>query len=100
MRSIKPDTDDYAEASTGGMKAKQSEPRYPTVRLEHRHVPEAKKWSVGKTYPVKMHLKMVGNSDSRFDKSAEFEIRKIDTAPDSVADEAGAKGGRHGEADQ
>ena len=77
MRNIKPKTDDYMLGGSGPMKPKKSEPRYPTIRIDLEHIPEAKDWKVGKSYGIEMVVKMVGISQSRFDNSAEFEIRKI-----------------------
>ncbi len=94
MRDVKPKQDEYAEPSVAGLKKKKAEPVYPRVRLDLDTIPEAKKWEVGKTYKLEMEVKMVGLSISRFDNSAEFEIRKIgseDVKPEST-DEAAAEG--------
>lgn len=66
---------------------KKAPPIYPKVRLDLDTVPEAKKWEVGKSYKLEMVVKMVGLSISRFDNSAEFEIRKIGS--EDVKPEAG-----------
>lgn len=67
------------------MATKESEPRYPSIRIDLQHIPEAKKWKVGETYKVSMMLKMTGISQSRFDNSAEFEIHEIE--PEGSDDE-------------
>lgn len=86
MRKVKPKVDDY---SSGPMlKPTKSKPRYPTVRMDLDTIPEAKEWKVGKTYEVGLKLKMVGISQSRFDNSAEFEIRGIEPDDTEVEDEA------------
>lgn len=79
MRKVEPKTDDYMLGGMGPMKQKKSEPRYPTIRLELDTLPEAKDWKVGESYHLEMEVKMVGISQSRFDNSAEFEIRQIGT---------------------
>lgn len=61
------------------MKEGESKPIYPTFRLELQHIPEAKKWEIGKEYMIEMKVKMVGISQSRYDNSAEFEVREIET---------------------
>jgi hypothetical protein len=78
MRNIKPKQDEYMVGEgPGKLSKKKAEPVYPRMRLDLDTVPEAKKWEVGKSYQVEMELKMVGLSISRYDNSAEFEIRKI-----------------------
>lgn len=86
MTKIKPKVDDYMESGIGAMKPKKSPPRYPTLRLDLETIPEAKKWEVSKAgsnegpeYTIELKVKMIGLSQSRFDNSAEFEIREIET---------------------
>lgn len=86
MRKIIPEKDKYATDSPVGLKKMESKPRYPTIRLDLQHIPEAKDWKIGETYHVELELKMVGISQSRFDNSAEFEIHEIE--PESDADES------------
>ena len=62
----------------GKLKKSKPKPVYPTVRLDLDTLPEAKDWKVGKSYGLGMVVKMVGISQSRYDNSAEFEIRKIE----------------------
>ena len=83
MRKVKPKTDEYAIGPS--LKTKKSEPRYPTIRLDLETVPEAKDWKIGKTYRIEMEVKMTGISQSRFDNSAEFEVRAIE-ADDGAED--------------
>lgn len=56
------------------------------MRLELEAIPEAKKWEVvkegedkGKEYVISLRVRMIGLSQGRFDHSAEFELRGIDT---------------------
>lgn len=80
MRKITPKTDKY---SIGPSKAtKESKPIYPSFRLELEHIPEAKKWEIGKSYNIALKVKMVGISQSRFDNSADFEVHEIETSAD------------------
>ena len=51
---------------------------YPRFRIELEHLPEAKKWDIGKEYTVTMKLKMTGISISRFQNDSEFDILAID----------------------
>lgn len=76
MRSIKPQKDEYMiNASKKG----ESEPRYPSFRLDLEHIPEAKNWKLGEDYEIEMKVKLVGLSQSKFDNGAEFEIKEIGT---------------------
>ena len=66
-------------------KPKKMPPNYPKMHLDLDVIPEAKKWEVadagtdkGPSYTITLMVKMVGLSQSRFDKSAEFEIRGIE----------------------
>jgi len=77
MRKIKPKTDKYRTDSIGP--PKDSKPIYPIVRIDLEHIPEAKKWELGKEYGVEIKGKLVALSQSRFDNSAEFEVREIGT---------------------
>jgi hypothetical protein len=81
MRKVKPKQDEYAVGPS--LKNKKSEPRYPTVRLDLDTIPEAKDWKIGKSYRIEMEVKMTGISQSRFDNSAEFEIRAIEADDDA-----------------
>lgn len=85
MRKVEPKTDEYAEGPS--LAVKKSEPRYPTIRLDLETLPEAKDWKVGQTYRVEMEIKMVGISQSRYDNSAEFEIRQIGTEDQEEGDD-------------
>lgn len=55
----------------------EDKPIYPHFRIELTHLPEAKKWEIGKEYTIKMGLKMTGISISRYQNDAEFEIHEI-----------------------
>lgn len=80
MRKVKPKQDEYVTGPS--LKAKKSEPRYPTIRLDLDTIPEAKDWKVGNTYRIEMEVKMTGISQSRFDNSSEFEVRSIEADDD------------------
>lgn len=78
MRNIKPKTDNYMIGEPAkSLKEGKSEPIYPKIRLDLDTIPEAKDWKIGKQYGIEMVVKMVGLSISKYDNSAEFEIRKI-----------------------
>jgi hypothetical protein len=49
-------------------------PTYPHLRVELEHLPEAKKWDIGKEYTIELQLKMTGISISRFQNDVEFDI--------------------------
>ena len=51
MRKIKPET-------MGEMKATESKPMYPHFSIGLKHLPEAKKWEIGKKYKIALELKM------------------------------------------
>lgn len=95
MRTVKPKQDEYMLGSTSSKPSsvKKSPPIYPKFRLDLDTVPEAKDWKVGKTYKIEMEVKMVGLSISRFDNSAEFEIRKIGSEDAGSTDEPADEGG-------
>lgn len=84
MRKVKPKQDEYVTGPA--LKAKKSEPRYPSMRLDLDTIPEAKNWKVGESYRIEVEVKMTGLSQSRYDNSAEFEIRKIE-ADDEVGED-------------
>ena len=94
MRNIKPKTDKYMKGGMGPMlKEEKSKPIYPTFRVDLEHLPEAKKWDLGKQYGLEMQVKLIGLSQSRFDNSAEFEIRKIGSSDvGETEQEEGAEG--------
>lgn len=55
----------------------EEKPIYPNFRIELVHLPEAKKWEIGKEYTISLKLKMTGLSISRYQNDAEFEIHAI-----------------------
>jgi len=77
MRKIKPKTEKYMTDKVGP--AKETKPIYPTMRIDLEHLPEAKKWGLGKEYGLELKVKLVGLSQSRFDNSAEFEMHEVGT---------------------
>lgn len=58
----------------GPVRTKKSKKVFPRLTLRHEFFPIAKKWEVGKTYEVRMRLKMTGLSISRFSNDSEFDI--------------------------
>lgn len=93
MRDVKPKQDEELTVSSGPgkpLKKQKPEPIYPRVRIELDTLPEAKKWEVGDLYEIRMQVRMVGLSISRYDNSADFEIRKIgvESESDDDAEEA------------
>lgn len=84
MRKIKPKSEsDF----TGPLRPKGKKAKiYPTFRIDLDHLPEAEDWKVGDMYEIKMRVKQIGISKSRFQNEAEFEIRGIETA-DAEKDE-------------
>lgn len=89
MRKIKPKTDKYMSPSAIGLKKGKSKPIYPTFRIDLDHIPEAKDWKIGKEYSIEMKVKMVGLSQSRFDNSAEFEIKEIEAGDAEQSEDEG-----------
>lgn len=90
MRKVEPKKDDYMLGGDGPMKPAKSKPRYPVVRLSLDALPEAKKWEVvkegedgGPFYIIEMRVRMVSLSQGRFDQSAEFELRGIESEDDT-----------------
>ena len=55
----------------------EAKPIHPSFRIELIHLPEAKKWEIGKEYKIALKLKMTGISISRYQNDAEFEIHAI-----------------------
>ena len=55
----------------------EDKPIYPSLRMELTHLPEAKKWEIGKEYTITLKLKMTGISISRYQNDAEFEIHEL-----------------------
>lgn len=52
--------------------------RFPRFRIDLKHLPEAKKWEVGKEYTVTLKLKMTGISISKFQNDSEYDVIGID----------------------
>lgn len=79
MRKITPKTDEYMVSSgIGPNKKGKATPIYPTIRIDLEYIPEAKNWKLGKSYEVELGLKLIGLSQSKYNNSAEFEIREIE----------------------
>ncbi len=77
MKNIKPKKSIYAKG--GSLSKAEDKPQYPTIRIDHEHMPEAKEWKVGEKHHVHLHVKMVGNSQSKFQNEGEYEIHKLGT---------------------
>ena len=78
MKNIEPKKEptlSYAEPKEEEKKEKKV---YPTIRMEHEFFPEFEKWIVGNEYTIRLKLKMVGLSISKFQNNSEFEIHAID----------------------
>ncbi len=75
MRKIVPKTEDHVFPRS---KDGESKKVFPRFRIELTHLPEAKKWDIGKEYTITLKLKMTGISISRFQNDSEFDIIGID----------------------
>lgn len=81
-RKIEPKTE---KSMMEGPSTKASERKiYPHLRMELVHLPEGRKWDIGKEYTITLKLKMTGISVSRFQNDVEFDIVGID--PKATAD--------------
>lgn len=76
MKKVKAKAYDTALASPS--KEGHSKKVFPTIRIDHDHLPEAKKWEPGEHHHVHMNVKMVGNSQSRFQNEGEYEIHGLE----------------------
>ncbi len=47
---------------------------FPKFRIDLKHLPEGRKWKVGKKYFIGLHVKQIGLMDTDFEKSVEFDI--------------------------
>lgn len=84
MRPIKPKKNETMMDSPAKV---SNEPMYPHFRIELMHLPEAKKWEIGKEYKIAMTLKMTGISISKFQNDVEFDIKEIGTSSSEEKDE-------------
>jgi len=75
IRKIKPKSD--SPMMDGPMKQEKRK-IFPHFRIENTHLPEAKKWDIGKEYTIALKLKMTGIYLLRFQNDAEFDIIGID----------------------
>ena len=75
MRKIKPKEE---EGMSNTPKKHVAEKMYPRFRIELEHMPEAKKWEMGKEYTVTLKLKMTGLSISKYQNDSEYDIIGID----------------------
>lgn len=76
MRVIKPKS--HKELSDSPFESSNEKKIFPRFRIELVHLPEARKWEIGKEYTVTLKLKMTGISISRFQNDSEFDIIGID----------------------
>ena len=77
MEKVKAKSYDSAISSPRGREGKSNKVD-PTIRIDHEHLPEAKEWKVGDQHHIHMNVKMVGNSQSRFQNEGEYEIHGLD----------------------
>ena len=77
LRKITPEQDEYAIGGHGGLKKGKSAPVYPRVRLDLKHLPEAKNMKLGDEVHLHVHGKLSGLSQGRFDNSAEIEMHHV-----------------------
>ena len=76
LRKIEPKT--HEAMMEGPARSDKDKKIFPRFRIELVHLPEAKKWEIGKEYTVKLKLKMTGISISKFQNDSEFDIIGID----------------------
>ncbi len=92
MKKIKPKQ--YDTAIGAPSKEARKKPVYPTIRIDHEHFPEGKDMKVGEKRNLHMEVKMVGNSQSRYQNEGEYEIHRLGAdekakeAADGEAEEA------------
>lgn len=75
MRTIKPDEMKGMMAETPSKG--ESKKVYPNFRIDLKHLPEAKKWAVGKKYVVTLELEQTGINMGEYENSASFDIHGI-----------------------
>ena len=68
-------------AEISGNKKKKSEKIYPKFEVRHEYMPDAKDLEVGDYYELKMKVKVVGLSISKYRNDTEFEIHEYDIEP-------------------
>lgn len=75
MRAIKPEEMKgmMAEAPSKGEHKKV----YPHFRIDLKHLPEAKKWEVGKKYVITLELEQTGISMDEYRNEASFDVYGI-----------------------
>jgi len=74
MKKIKPKKMDTHLS----MSEEPEKENYPTFRIDLEHLPEAKKWEVGKEYVITLKLKMTGISISKFQNDSQYDIIGIE----------------------
>ena len=74
MKKVEPKKEKYM---TSGGKEAAEKPSYPTIRVPLEHLPDAKKCELGDMCHVGIMGKVVSLSQSRFDKSVEFEMHEV-----------------------
>ena len=84
MRKVTPEKMD-------GMASEPSRDYYPSFHISTDHLPEAKKWEVGKTYTVTLKVKQTGFSirmsrDKKENGHADFDIVGIDPQGEAKGD--------------
>lgn len=56
---------------------KPSDVHYPSFNIDTMHLPEAKKWEVGKTYKIVLEVKQTSINESKGGGSVGFDIMGI-----------------------
>lgn len=91
MRKIKPEE---IKGMMEGPAKSEVKKVYPHVRIDLKHLPEAKKWEIGKKYLVSMELEQTGITQDEYQNTASFDIHGI------KAHFTGEKPKRYAEADK
>ena len=73
MRKIKPEEMKGVEVPSKGEHKKV----YPSFRIDLKHLPQAKKWEVGKNYVLTLELEQTGISMDEYRNEASFEIHGL-----------------------
>ena len=60
-----------------GMEIPISRESYPYFSIDLKHLPEAKKWEIGKTYEIALQIKQTGIHQIEGTGDAQFEIHGI-----------------------
>ena len=86
MREIKPKT---IKPST--VESPVSRKIYPTLRIDLKNLPEAKKWNIGKTYKLFSEVELKGLVMDEFANEATFNVKAIKVLPSRQTKETADK---------